>query len=53
MLNQGLIIADGRPRDELSPENLHRLYRVRVSAAQIGTTDVAYVPTELLSRGEG
>lgn len=52
MLNQGRIIADGRPRDELSPENLHRLYRVHVRAAQVGTQDVAYVPTQLLSRGD-
>jgi iron complex transport system ATP-binding protein len=50
MLSDGRVVADGRPREEISPESLHRLYRVRVRAAHDGQGAVAYVPESCRSR---
>lgn len=44
MLQDGHVIADGHPRDEITPQILHRLYRVHVESALAPDGRLAYVP---------
>jgi iron complex transport system ATP-binding protein len=46
MLQNGQVIADGHPRDQITPENLHRLYRVKVTSLMTSDGWPAYVPTD-------
>jgi iron complex transport system ATP-binding protein len=52
LLQDGQVIGDGDPRDQLTPHNLHRLYRVRVQVATAKGGQSAYVPCDLGQRGE-
>jgi iron complex transport system ATP-binding protein len=47
LLQDGHVIADGHPREQITPENLHRLYRVHVDAAKTRDGRSVYVPRGL------
>lgn len=51
MLHNGRVIADGHPRDQITPENLHRLYRVNVTSLMTSDGWPAYVPSDFNGRG--
>ena len=53
LLKDGQVIGDGLPRDKLTPDNLHRLYRVRVQVATAADGRSAYVPRDLGNRPGG
>ncbi len=46
MLQEGRIVADGRPREQITPANLHRLYRVNVRSTATKDGWLAYVPAD-------
>jgi len=50
MLQDGQVIADGRPRDQITPANLQRLYRVNVKSAMTSDGWPAYVPSDFSHR---
>lgn len=52
MLQNGQVVADGRPRDQITPENLQRLYRVSVTSAMTADGWPAYVPTDFSLRAQ-
>jgi iron complex transport system ATP-binding protein len=47
MMKEGRVIADGHPRDQITPENLYRLYRVKVRMATDTDGYAAFVPQGL------
>lgn len=47
LLQGGQVIGDGDPREQITPENLHRLYRVRVDSVTGADGRIAYVPRDL------
>jgi len=47
LLQDGKVIADGEPRAQITPESLHRLYRVHVDSVTGPDGRVAYVPKDL------
>lgn len=50
MLKEGRVIADGHPRDQITPESLHRLYRVNVRVMADADGHTAFVPCGLGNR---
>jgi iron complex transport system ATP-binding protein len=53
MLQNGQVIADGHPREQITPENLHRLYRVNVTSVMTSDGWPAYVPSDFNHRAPG
>jgi ABC-type cobalamin/Fe3+-siderophores transport system ATPase subunit len=47
LLKDGQVLADGRPDEQISPENLKKLYRVCVCVAHSETGISAFVPMGL------
>lgn len=50
MLQNGRVIADGHPREQITPANLHRLYRVNVTSVMTSDGWPAYVPSDFSLR---
>lgn len=47
LIKDGQVIADGKPDDQITPENLERLYRVRVSVTITEAGIPATIPDDL------
>jgi iron complex transport system ATP-binding protein len=47
LIKERQVIADGRPDEQVTPENLERLYRVRVSVTQTESGIPATIPEDL------